>query len=118
MDTSVFACNNGVCEVGPGNVGPPFAAGLNIMTGTVAHLNAEKFLGADYTTAIISGSLPPSLQLSLPDPEWTVTGTPTNAIIRVAAVHRHYSDAEHWDITHSSRTSGSGVERVVERLAG
>jgi hypothetical protein len=28
MDTSTFACNNGVCQVGPGNVGPPFAAGL------------------------------------------------------------------------------------------
>jgi hypothetical protein len=23
MDTSIFACNNGVCEVGPGNVGAP-----------------------------------------------------------------------------------------------
>ena len=29
--------------------------------------------------AIISGSLPPGLQLSLPDTEWTVTGTPTRA---------------------------------------
>lgn len=45
MDTSVFACSNGVCEVGPGNVGMPFAAGLNIMTGTVADPNAEKFYG-------------------------------------------------------------------------
>ena len=30
MDTSTFACGNGVCEVGPGNVGMPFAAGLNV----------------------------------------------------------------------------------------
>ena len=79
MDTSIFACSNGVCEVGPGNVGTPFAAGLNIMTGTVANPNAEKFYGDDYTMKIISGSLPPGLQLSLPDTEWTVTGTPTKA---------------------------------------
>ena len=79
MDTSIFACSNGVCEVGPGNVGTPFAAGLNIMTGTVANPNAEKFYGDDYTMAITSGSLPPGLQLSLPDTEWTVTGTPTRA---------------------------------------
>jgi hypothetical protein len=26
--TSNFACTNGVCEVGPGNAGMPFAAGL------------------------------------------------------------------------------------------
>jgi hypothetical protein len=45
MDTSVFACGNGVCEVGPGNVGAPFAAGLNVMMGTVANPNAEKFYG-------------------------------------------------------------------------
>lgn len=79
MDTSVFACSNGVCEVGPGNVGMPFAAGLNIKAGTVANPNGEKFAGDDYTMKIISGSLPPGLQLSLPDTEWTVTGTPTKA---------------------------------------
>ena len=28
LNTSDFACSNGVCEVGPGNVGLPFAAGL------------------------------------------------------------------------------------------
>lgn len=56
----------------------PFAAGLNIMTGTVANPNAEKFYGDDYTMKIISGSLPPGLQLSVPDTEWT-TGTPTKA---------------------------------------
>ena len=79
MDTSVFACGNGVCEVGPGNVGAPFAAGLNVLTGTVANPNAEKFYGDDYTMKIISGKLPPGLQLSLPVTEWTVTGTPTKA---------------------------------------
>jgi hypothetical protein len=30
MDTSIFACNGSACEVGPGNVGVPFAAGLNV----------------------------------------------------------------------------------------
>lgn len=30
MDTSAFACGNGVSEVGPGNVGISFAAGLNV----------------------------------------------------------------------------------------
>ena len=79
MDTSVFACSNGVCEVGPGNVGMPFAAGLNIVIGTVANPNLDKFYGDDYTMKIISGSLPPGLQLSLPGSEWTVTGTPTKA---------------------------------------
>lgn len=34
MDTSTFACSNGVCEVGPGNAGMPFAAGPNV-TGDV-----------------------------------------------------------------------------------
>ena len=29
-DTSTFACGNGICEVGPGNVGMPFAAELNV----------------------------------------------------------------------------------------
>jgi hypothetical protein len=28
---------------------------------------------------IVSGSLPPGLQLSLPSSEWTVTGNPTKA---------------------------------------
>jgi hypothetical protein len=27
MDTSIFACSGSTCEVGPGNVGVPFAAG-------------------------------------------------------------------------------------------
>ena len=79
MDTSVFACSNGVCEVGPGNVGMPFAAGLNVKTGTVANPNVEKFFGDDYTMKVISGSLPPGLTLAMPDTEWTVTGTPTKA---------------------------------------
>jgi hypothetical protein len=80
MDTSTFACNNGVCQVGPGNVGLPFAAGLNVKLGTVISPATERLFGSDFTMKIISGSLPPGLQFSLnPSGEWTVTGTPTQA---------------------------------------
>ena len=75
MDTSNLACNGNVCEVGPGNVGMPFGAGLNITGDGVS----GKFYGDDFRMTIISGSLPPGLQLSLPSTEWTVTGTPTKA---------------------------------------
>ena len=75
MDTSVFACSGSVCEVGPGNVGMPFAAGLNVTGDGVS----GKEFGDFFRMAIISGSLPPGLQLSLPSSEWTVTGTPTRA---------------------------------------
>jgi hypothetical protein len=78
MDTSTFACSNGVCEVGPGNVGMPFGAGLNVIGDGVAK-SVEKYYGDDFRMTIISGSLPPGLQLSLPSTEWTVTGTPTQA---------------------------------------
>ena len=76
MDTSAFACNNGVCEVGPGNAGMPFAAGLNVKIGSYTP-PVERNYGFYYTMKIISGSLPSGLQLSLPGTEWTVTGTPT-----------------------------------------
>ena len=78
MDTSVFACSGGVCEVGPGNVGVPFAAGLNVIGDGITQ-SVEKFYGDDFTMQITSGSLPPGLKLSLPSSEWTVTGTPTKA---------------------------------------
>ena len=78
MDTSVFACSGSVCEVGPGNVGVPFAAGLNVIGDGITQ-SVEKFYGDDFTMQITSGSLPPGLQLSLPSSEWTVTGTPTQA---------------------------------------
>ena len=78
MDTSVFACSGSVCEVGPGNVGVPFAAGLNVIGDGITQ-SLEKFYGDDFTMQITSGSLPPGLQLSLPSSEWTVTGTPTKA---------------------------------------
>lgn len=75
MDTSTFACTNGVCEVGPGNAGMPFAAGLNVSGDGVS----GRAYGDDFTMSITSGSLPPGLKLSLPSTEWTVTGTPTKA---------------------------------------
>jgi hypothetical protein len=78
MDTSTFACSNGVCEVGPGNVGTPFAAGLNVIGDGVAK-SVEKYYGYHFHMTIISGALPPGLQLSAPSTEWTVTGTPTQA---------------------------------------
>jgi Putative Ig domain len=78
MDTSIFACSGSACEVGPGNVGVPFAAGLNV-TGDGITQSVEKFYGDDFTMTITSGGLPPGLQLSLPSSEWTVTGTPTKA---------------------------------------
>jgi Putative Ig domain len=79
MDTSTFACNNGVCEVGPGNVGMPFAAGLNVKIPGNYTTAVERYYGDDFTMKISSGSLPPGLQLSLPSTEWIVTGTPTQA---------------------------------------
>jgi hypothetical protein len=79
MDTSTFACNNGICEVGPGNVGTPFAAGLNVKIPGNYTPPVERNYGEYYTMKIISGSLPPGLQLSLPGTEWIVAGTPTQA---------------------------------------
>ena len=79
MDTSAFACSGSVCEVGPGNVGMAFAAGLNVKTSPTSTLAGEREAGGEYTMKIISGSLPPGLKLSLPSTEWTITGTPTQA---------------------------------------
>ena len=73
--TSHFACSNGVCEIGPGNVGMPFAMGLD-GTGGPAYSGPEC---NPYTMKVISGSLPPGLTFGEPVCEWTVTGTPTKA---------------------------------------
>jgi hypothetical protein len=72
--TTHFACSNGVCEVGPGNVGVPFGAGL-------LGLPTDPSTCIPYTYSVISGSLPPGLQLGNPGTcgEWTITGTPTQA---------------------------------------
>jgi hypothetical protein len=73
--TSNFVCSSGVCQVGPGNVGQPFAAGL---TGT----GGPTYYGPEcnpYTMRVISGSLPPGLQFGEPDCEYIISGTPTTA---------------------------------------
>ena len=70
LDISHFACSNGVCEMGPGNVGMSFAAGLYATAP-----NANAFL-----ITVVSGSLPPGLQLANQNGDpWTITGTPTTA---------------------------------------
>ena len=68
--TTHFACSNGVCEIGPGNVGMSFAAGLYATAP-----NSPTFL-----ITVVSGSLPPGLQLASQNGDpWTITGTPTTA---------------------------------------
>jgi hypothetical protein len=78
MDTSNFACASSACEVGPGNVGERFAAALNV-TGDGVTQAVEAYYGDYFIMKIISGSLPPGLQLTLPSSEWTINGTPTKA---------------------------------------
>jgi Putative Ig domain len=68
--TQNFACSNGVCEVGPGNVGIAFGAELNGTGGSAG----------SYTISVISGSLPPGLQLGVDGFEPSaIFGTPTRA---------------------------------------
>ena len=76
--TSNYACSNGVCEVGPGNIGIAFGAAL-IGTGELPAIS-----GCTYTMSVTSGSLPPGLQLSGPtafgqDCNNIISGTPTSA---------------------------------------
>jgi hypothetical protein len=46
----------------------PFAVGLNV-TGDGVTQSVEKLYGDDFTMKIISASLPPGLQLTLPSSE-------------------------------------------------
>ena len=78
--TTNFACSNGVCEVGPGNVGMPFAAGM-YGTGGPTCTPGSVCNGNNFVMSVVSGSLPPGLQL---DEQfninyWTIDGTPTQA---------------------------------------
>ena len=76
--TTNFACSNGVCEAGPGNVGMPFGAGLD-GTGGPACTGTECAC-TPYIMSVASGSLPPGLQLGRnPCGEWFISGTPTQA---------------------------------------
>jgi len=80
--TTNFACSNGVCEVGPGNVGMSFAAGMygtggpTCTPGPCTDQDAEYFV-----MSVVSGSLPPGLQLdnTFNGNYWTIDGTPTQA---------------------------------------
>jgi len=76
--TSNYACSNGTCEVGPGNIGIAFGAAL-IGTGELPAIS-----GCTYTMSVTNGSLPPGLQLSGPtafgqDCNNIISGTPTTA---------------------------------------
>ena len=78
--TTNFACSNGVCEVGPGNVGMSFAAGV-YGTGGPTCTPGSVCNGNNFLMSVVSGSLPPGLQL---DEQfninyWTIWGTPTQA---------------------------------------
>jgi hypothetical protein len=73
--TQNFACSNGVCEVGPGNVGVSFSVVL-LATGGPVYTGPEC---SPYLMSVVSGSLPPGLQLGEPDCTFQITGTPTEA---------------------------------------
>jgi hypothetical protein len=60
--TSNFACSDSACEIGPGNVGTPFAAGLD-GTGGPTYTGPEC---SAYTMQVISGGLPHGLQFGEP----------------------------------------------------
>jgi hypothetical protein len=78
--TSNFACSNGVCEVGPGNVGMSFAAGM-YGTGGPTCSPGSSCNGNNFVISVVSGSLPPGLQLDnqFNVNNWTIDGTPTQA---------------------------------------
>jgi hypothetical protein len=78
--TSNFACSSGVCEIGPGNVGMSFAAGM-YGAGGLTCPSGSGCNGNNFRMSVVSGSLPPGLQL---DEQfnvnyWTIWGTPTRA---------------------------------------
>jgi hypothetical protein len=78
--TTNFACSNGVCEVGPGNVGMSFAAGM-YGTGGPTCPPGSSCNGNNFVISVVSGSLPPGLQLDnqFNINNWTIDGTPTQA---------------------------------------
>ena len=78
--TTNFACSNGVCEVGPGNVGMSFAAGMYGTGGPTCTPGPCNGDNAEYfDMSVVSGSLPPGLQLdnTFNVNLWTIDGTPT-----------------------------------------
>ena len=81
--TTNFACSNGVCEVGPGNVGMSFAAGMYGTGGPTCTPGPCNGNNSEYIViGVVSGSLPPGLQLDNTfsgDGVWAIDGTPTQA---------------------------------------
>jgi len=81
--TTNFACSNGVCEVGPGDVGMTFAAGMYATGGPTCTPGPCNSNNAEYfDMSVVSGSLPPGLQLDNTFSGlgvWTIDGTPTQA---------------------------------------
>ena len=75
LSTTNFACSNGVCEIGPGNVGMSFAAGLDAVGQQCSDMGGT----TPEVRGVASGSLPPGLQFGLPGQVATITGTPTTA---------------------------------------
>ena len=75
IQTGNFVCSNGTCAIGPGDVGMPFAAGL-LGTGGPPYGGPEC---NPYIMSVVSGHLPPGLQLGEPICEWEISGTPTKA---------------------------------------
>lgn len=57
----------------------PFGSGLDVFGDGIAQSVEKYYYGDDFTMKVISGALPPGLQLSPPSSEWAVSGTPTKA---------------------------------------
>jgi hypothetical protein len=73
--TTNFVCSNGVCEMGPGNVGMSFATGLNA-AGQQCGTEGQTI---PRVTGVTGGSLPPGLAFGGPGQQTNITGTPTKA---------------------------------------
>jgi hypothetical protein len=69
--TTGYVCSNGICQVGPGNVGVAFNAGLEATGGTPGVQQCNYYI-------TVTG-LPPGLQTGNPPCNGEITGTPTKA---------------------------------------
>lgn len=78
LDTSGFVCSNGVCQLGPGNVG----VGFSVLLFADGEQCGTQGGTAPEVTKVASGDLPPGLRFT-PTSQGlsgaTITGTPTRA---------------------------------------
>ena len=76
LNTSGFVCSNGICQLGPGNVGVGFSVVL-LAVGQCATQGGT----TPEVTKVASGHLPPGLQFTNSGPGIgsAITGTPTRA---------------------------------------